>query len=112
MITVLGKLKDIEEYRDKEGYNVFSGEWNEENMKKWLNEAMERGDKFLLTSSDFTGCYLEECSYILWNINSYYTDQIPGNLGKFWRAIIHPEGMTCSDDCPHCRDERNYGNQI
>jgi len=67
VITVLGKVKDTIEYIGKEGYNVLERNNNYSFVSNllWLEEAILRGDKFLLVSLELTGTYKVEVEYLL-----------------------------------------------
>lgn len=67
MITVIGKLADIERYRNVTGYNVMArrDDWTPERNRSWLDEAIARGDQFLIASSDYSGEFLNELIYLL-----------------------------------------------
>ena len=66
LTTVLGKLADTAPYIGRAGYSVYpeSDDWTPEKGRVWLLEAVERGDKFLLVSTDFTGVYLQEIRWL------------------------------------------------
>ena len=64
--TVLGKLTDTAPYVGQPGFNVYPkfDDWTPEKGRAWLREAVARGDKFLLVSTDFTGAYLQEIRWL------------------------------------------------
>lgn len=66
LITILGRLPDTAPYIGKPGYNVSeeSPDWTPEKGRAWVVEAVARGDKFLLVSTDFTGVYLQEIGWL------------------------------------------------
>jgi hypothetical protein len=61
MITVIGKLADVERYRDAPGYRVFlpTNYSHAENIA-WLQEAIRRGDWIQAVSETISGVYSEE----------------------------------------------------
>jgi hypothetical protein len=65
MTTVIGKIEDVQKYHGKQGYNVLACEdWSIEKNRQWLQEAIERGDKILFTTTaDVSGQYQQE---LLW----------------------------------------------
>ncbi len=71
MITVIGKMKDTIKYAGREGYNVmsFSYYWSPELNKRFIDEAIERGDQFLIVSLVVTGEYKNEIRYLLERLN-------------------------------------------
>jgi hypothetical protein len=58
-VTVLGKLADVRAYVDKPGYNVLASrpDWTPGMNVAFIEEAVKRGDQFLLVSSDVSGQY-------------------------------------------------------
>ncbi len=66
LTTILGKLSDTTAYLDRPGYNVSppSDDWTPELGRAWLVEAVNRGDKFELVSTDFSGMYLREIHWL------------------------------------------------
>jgi hypothetical protein len=62
MITVIGKLADVERFRNRTGYNVMidAPDWTPELNHAWLSEAVERGDQFLLVTPRASGQYAVE----------------------------------------------------
>lgn len=73
MITVIGKLGDLQKYRDYPGFNVMplTPTWTPASNCAWLDEAIERGDKFLIVSSDYTGVFKNELIYLLQRITEH-----------------------------------------
>jgi len=71
MITILGQPDDTVLYRNREGYTVHPLDWTTDQVRAWIAEAVERGDKFQLVSTEFTGMddrevrWLREESYKL-----------------------------------------------
>ncbi len=67
LITVIGKFRDIERFRDVDGYNVMPScaDWTPQLNRAWIDEALERGDQFLIASSDYSGAFLDELIYLL-----------------------------------------------
>lgn len=75
IITVLGKLKDTKEYIGKDGYNVLaeSDGWTQRLNAEWLLEAVKRGDKFLIVSTELTGMFEKEVYrlvILMWGISN------------------------------------------
>lgn len=67
MITVIGKLKDTEQYVGIDGFNVLSrsSDWTPELNKQFIDEAIQRGDHLLFASWNSSGRYREELLQII-----------------------------------------------
>lgn len=67
MISVIGKWIDAAGYMGKRGYNVmpFDPNWTLEKNHAWLDAVVERGDKILIVSNDYSGEFRNELIYLL-----------------------------------------------
>ena len=67
MITILGKLADTKHWIGRTGFNVqyATDAWTPEMGRRWLDEAIARGDEFVLVSDELTGWYRREVEYLL-----------------------------------------------
>lgn len=93
MITVLGKLKDTQRYAGQAGYNVlpFSLDWTPEKNRRWLQSAIERGDDFLIISTDVSGQFAEELQYLAeHNTRGYALDLSGGQALRTARTRLVP----------------------
>lgn len=66
MITVIGKREDVRPYIGLDGYNVLQqgNTWTPAKNQEWLDESMERGDKILIVSNDYSGVFRQELIHI------------------------------------------------
>ncbi len=68
MITVIGKLEACKKYIGKCGYNVLpeSEGWTPEINLEWIQEAVQRGDDFLILSTkSVSGFFEKEVNFLL-----------------------------------------------
>lgn len=79
MITVIGKLEDCAKFAGIAGYNVYakSADWTPRKNFIWLCEAVERGDSFLIVSTDMTGYFKRELQDLL-EILEFNTSRLKG----------------------------------
>jgi len=64
MIAILGQPNDTASYVNRKGYNVHAPDLTPDQVKAWIHEAVTRGDKLELVSTDFTGMYSREIRWL------------------------------------------------
>ena len=76
MITVIGKLADIDQYVGREGFNVLARreDWSPEVNQRFIDEAIQRGDHLLFTSWSASGQYREELLQIVRRLTPVVAD--------------------------------------
>jgi uncharacterized protein YheU (UPF0270 family) len=66
-MIVLGKLADVEHFADREGCDVYQSDmYSEEENKRWLLQALQRGDDVLLVKPmKLSGQYAREVAWLI-----------------------------------------------
>lgn len=91
-IYVIGKLRDVLDYRDAPGYSTFTPiVYDHAENIRWLQSAIERGEWIQAVSHELTGVYREEYRIL------------ETAMGPLRVAMGHTGGMMADHElCPKC----------